>query len=169
MLLLLGAAITASFFDSLNPSAIAEQILLQTMVRNKRHIFVFHRRYWVCQSSYGLSYFITAQQLGITGLFRHNSSLSTICLWCGNSGRLVVSRSWDQTDRQNQPQPKQRRQRGKSRSKASRTACASAAVSDGRRLLLRGVDQRPAVFWILGSASGLSVDISVSLCFYPVV
>ena len=41
MLLLLGAAITASFFDSLNPSAIAEQILLQTMVRNKRHILFF--------------------------------------------------------------------------------------------------------------------------------
>lgn len=41
MLLLLGAAITASFFDSLNPSAIAEQILLQTMVRNNRHILFF--------------------------------------------------------------------------------------------------------------------------------
>ena len=41
MLLLLGTTITASFFDSLNPSAIAEQILLQAMVKNKRHILFF--------------------------------------------------------------------------------------------------------------------------------
>ena len=166
MLLPIRPLITASFFDSLNPSATAAQILLQTMVRNKRHI-LFSSPVLGCQSTIGLAIYYA--HLGITGLFRHNSSLSTICLWCGNIGRLVVSRSWDQTDRQNQPQPKQRRQRGKSRSKASRTACASAAVFDGCRLLLRGVDQRPAVFWILGSASELSVDISVSLRFYPVV
>ena len=41
MLLLLGAAITASFIDSLNPSAIAQQILLQAMVKSKRQILFF--------------------------------------------------------------------------------------------------------------------------------
>lgn len=41
MLLLLGTTITASFFDSLNPSAIAQQMLLQAMVKNKRHIWLF--------------------------------------------------------------------------------------------------------------------------------
>lgn len=41
MLLLLGTTITASFFDSLNPSAIAQQMLLQAMVKNKRYIWFF--------------------------------------------------------------------------------------------------------------------------------
>ncbi len=41
MLLLLGTTLTASFFDSLNPSAIAQQMLLQAMVRKKRHIWCF--------------------------------------------------------------------------------------------------------------------------------
>lgn len=41
MLVLLGTTITASFVDSLNPSAIAQQMLLQAMVKNKRHILFF--------------------------------------------------------------------------------------------------------------------------------
>ncbi len=41
MLLLLGTTLTASFFDSLNPSAIAQQMLLQAMVKRKRHIWFF--------------------------------------------------------------------------------------------------------------------------------
>lgn len=41
MWLLLGTTFTASFFDSLNPSAIAQQMLLQAMVRKKRHIWFF--------------------------------------------------------------------------------------------------------------------------------
>lgn len=41
MLILLGTTVTASFFDSLNPSAIAQQMLLQAMVKNKRHIRFF--------------------------------------------------------------------------------------------------------------------------------
>ncbi len=41
MLILLGTTITASFFDSLNPSAIAQQMLLQAMVKNKRQVWFF--------------------------------------------------------------------------------------------------------------------------------
>lgn len=41
MWLLLGTTLTASFFDSLNPSAIAQQMLLQVMVKKKRHIWFF--------------------------------------------------------------------------------------------------------------------------------
>lgn len=41
MLILLGSTVTASFFDSLNPSAIAQQLLLQAMVKHKRHILFF--------------------------------------------------------------------------------------------------------------------------------
>lgn len=41
MWILLGTVITTSFFDSLNPSAIAQQMLLQAMVKNKRHIWFF--------------------------------------------------------------------------------------------------------------------------------
>lgn len=41
MLILFGTTITTSFFDSLNPSAIAQQMVLQAMVKNKRHIWFF--------------------------------------------------------------------------------------------------------------------------------
>ena len=41
MWFLLGTTLTASFFDSLNPSAIAQQMLLQAMVKKKRHICFF--------------------------------------------------------------------------------------------------------------------------------
>lgn len=41
MWFLLGTTLTASFFDSLNPSAIAQQLLLQAMVKTKRHIWFF--------------------------------------------------------------------------------------------------------------------------------
>ncbi len=41
MLVLLGTTLTTSFFDCLNPSAIAQQMLLQAMVKRKRHIWFF--------------------------------------------------------------------------------------------------------------------------------
>lgn len=41
MWVLVGTTITASFFDSLNPSAIAQQMLLQAMVKKKRKIWFF--------------------------------------------------------------------------------------------------------------------------------
>ena len=41
MWFLLTTTITTSFLDSLNPSAIAQQLLLQAMVKDKRHIWFF--------------------------------------------------------------------------------------------------------------------------------
>lgn len=41
MCFLLGTTVTASFCDSLNPSAIAQQMFLQAMVKSKRHIWFF--------------------------------------------------------------------------------------------------------------------------------
>lgn len=41
MLILLGTTITASFLDSLNPSAIAQQMLLQAMTPKKQHTLFF--------------------------------------------------------------------------------------------------------------------------------
>ena len=41
MWFLFGTTVTASFFDSLNPSAIAQQMLLQAMVKKKRQIWFF--------------------------------------------------------------------------------------------------------------------------------
>ena len=41
MLLLLGTTIATSFLDSLNPSAIAQQMILQSMVKTKRLIWFF--------------------------------------------------------------------------------------------------------------------------------
>ena len=41
MWLLFGTTITTSFFDSLNPSAIAQQMLLQALLKNKRQIWFF--------------------------------------------------------------------------------------------------------------------------------
>ena len=168
MLLLLGAAITASFFDSLNPSAIAEQILLQTMVRNKRHILFFIAGIGFANLAMGLAIYYGAANWAsqaysaITAaypLYVYGAETAAGLLFLGLGIRLIVktSRSQNSGGKEERAAPKPPAQ------------LAPAAVFDGRRLLLRGVDQRPAVFWILGSASGLSVDISVSLCFYPVV
>ncbi len=41
MLVLLGTTLSASLVDSLNPSAIAQQMLLQAMVKKKKHIWFF--------------------------------------------------------------------------------------------------------------------------------
>lgn len=41
MLLLLGTTVTTCFLDSLNPSTIAQQMILQSMMKTKRHICFF--------------------------------------------------------------------------------------------------------------------------------
>ncbi len=41
MLILLGTTLTASFFDSLNPSAVAQQMLIQALLKNKKHTLFF--------------------------------------------------------------------------------------------------------------------------------
>mgnify|MGYP000641765727 CR=1 FL=1 len=169
MLLLLGAAITASFFDSLNPSAIAEQILLQTMVRNKRHILFFIAGIGFANLAMGLAIYYGAANWAsqaysaITAaypLYVYGAETAAGLLFLGLGIRLIVKTSRSQNSGGKEEEPLQR---------PPAQLAPLTAVFDGRRLLLRGVDQRPAVFWILGSASGLSVDISVSLCFYPVV
>ena len=168
MLLLLGAAITASFFDSLNPSAIAEQILLQTMVRNKRHILFFIAGIGFANLAMGLAIYYGAANWAsqaysaITAaypLYVYGAETAAGLLFLGLGIRLIVktSRSQSSGGKEERAAPKPPAQ------------LAPLPLFLMRRLLLRGVDQRPAVFWILGSASGLSVDISVSLCFYPVV
>lgn len=55
MWLLLGTTITTSFFDSLNPSAIAQQMLLQAMVKKKRHIWFFILGIGLANLSMGLA------------------------------------------------------------------------------------------------------------------
>ena len=165
MLLLLGAAITASFFDSLNPSAIAEQILLQTMVRNKRHILFFIAGIGFANLAMGLAIYYGAANWAsqaysaITAaypLYVYGAETSAGLLFLGLGIRLIVKTSRSQNSG------------GKEERAAPKPPAQLAPLPlffDGCRLLLRGVDQRPAVFWILGSASELSVDISVSLRF----
>ena len=41
MLVMLGTTLTTSFFDCLNPSAIAQQVLLQSLVRDRRQTWFF--------------------------------------------------------------------------------------------------------------------------------
>ena len=55
MLVLLGTTIWASFFDSLNPSAIAQQMLLQSMVKNKRHVWFFILGIGLANAAMGLA------------------------------------------------------------------------------------------------------------------
>ena len=55
MWLLLGTTITTSFFDSLNPSAIAQQMLLQAMIKKKRHIWFFILGIGLANLSMGLA------------------------------------------------------------------------------------------------------------------
>ena len=55
MLVLLGTTIWVSFFDSLNPSAIAQQMLLQSMVKNKRHVWFFILGIGLANAAMGLA------------------------------------------------------------------------------------------------------------------
>lgn len=55
MLTLLGTVITTSFFDSLNPSAIAQQMVLQAIVKNKRNIWFFILGIGMANFSLGLA------------------------------------------------------------------------------------------------------------------
>ncbi len=69
MIGLFGMAFTASFFDSLNPSAIAQLMLLLTLVKKKRHIWAFISGMSLANIVLGLGiyYGIIAQ---LTNLFR---------------------------------------------------------------------------------------------------
>lgn len=55
MLMLLGTTLTASFVDSLNPSAIAQQMVLQAMVKKKKHIWYFIAGMGIANFVLGLS------------------------------------------------------------------------------------------------------------------
>ena len=99
MLLLLGAAITASFFDSLNPSAIAEQILLQTMVRNKRHILFFIAGIGFANLAMGLAIYSQAYS-AITAaypLYVYGAETAAGLLFLGLGIRLIVKTSRSQS------------------------------------------------------------------------
>ena len=55
MLVLLGTTIWVSFFDSLNPSAIPQQMPLQSMVKNKRHVWFFILGIGLANAAMGLA------------------------------------------------------------------------------------------------------------------
>ena len=106
MLLLLGAAITASFFDSLNPSAISEQILLQTMVRNKRHILFFIAGIGFANLAMGLAIYYGAANWAsqaysaITAaypLYVYGAETAAGLLFLGLGIRLIVKTSRSQS------------------------------------------------------------------------
>ena len=64
MVTLLTTTITASFFDSLNPSAIAQQMVLQAAVKKKRHIWFFILGISLANFTMGLAvYYGVAKQL----------------------------------------------------------------------------------------------------------
>lgn len=101
MLALLGTAVTASFFDSLNPSAIAQQMLLQAMVKKKRHIWFFILGISLANIVMGLAiyYGITAR---LSQLWRQALGLYPVALgWgeiaagavCLTLGAVMVART----------------------------------------------------------------------------
>lgn len=82
MWLLLGTTITTSFFDSLNPSAIAQQMLLQAMVKKKRHM-VFYFRHRLGKSVYGAGDLLWNRNVDFPIGCKYHRSLSHLCLAAG--------------------------------------------------------------------------------------
>lgn len=167
MWLLLGTTITASFFDSLNPSAIAQQMLLQAMVKQKRHTLYFilgiARQIW----QWGWP-FTTALPLGLRFCWKSSSALiRSICtgaavavgLLCLAVGIRLVVKTARNT----------KYSRAENETKAPVRLSPLALFGMGRRFLRRGIDERVPVFRLYRNAFGLCAAVSACSAFYTSV
>lgn len=98
MWMLLGTVLTTSFFDSLNPSAIAEQMLLQAMVKNKRHVWFFILGIGTANFVLGLAIYygvaswvstLLSKVAALYPLFVHGAALGAGILCAGLGIRLL--------------------------------------------------------------------------------
>ena len=160
MLLLLGAAITASFIDSLNPSAIAQQILLQAMVKSKRQILFFISGIGLANLTMGLaiyygsaSWIVQAYSAVTTAypVYPYGSETATSLLFLTIGIRLIVKtvrcQSNDNLEKISTPKPP--------------AWLALFSVFHRRRFLWGETDQRIAVFGAFSHAGKLPTGISV--------
>lgn len=83
----IGTTLTASFFDSLNPSAFAQQMLLQAMVRRKRYIWFFIAGIGLANFAMGLAIY-TGLPPGLPGCWRRQWK-NIRCIRMGRSSSWV--------------------------------------------------------------------------------
>ncbi len=99
MWLLFGTTITTSFFDSLNPSAIAQQMLLQALLKNKRQIWFFILGIGTANLALGLAIYygiatwvseLLSKAIEVYPMYTYGAALGAgiLCLWIGI--RLIV-------------------------------------------------------------------------------
>ena len=119
MIVLLGTTLTASFFDSLNPSAIVQQMVLQAMVKRKRQIWFFIFGIALANLLLGLAvYYGLAAWVWrwVEGLLQDHPSLSTgpaglagwpcSCLGSGSFGRPGKAAARGSPSRRARPRPR---------------------------------------------------------------
>ena len=95
MWFLLGTTLTASFFDSLNPSAIAQQMLLQAMVKKKRHIWFFICGIGTANLIMGPCHLLRNCYMGIKISYENRQCVSAVCVWGGGNRRYRPFGGWN--------------------------------------------------------------------------
>lgn len=154
-------------FDSLNPSAIAQQMLLQAMVKQKRHTLYFILGIGTANLAMGLAvYYGIAAWASVLleklvsaypqHMYGAAVAVGLLCLAVGI--RLVVEK---RRAIRNAPRRK--------RDESARPALAACAVRNGRRFLRRGIDERVPVFRLYRNAIGLCAAVPACSAFYTSV
>ena len=168
MWVLLGTTLTASFFDSLNPSAIAQQMLLQAMVKKKHHIWFF-----ICGIGtanlimglaiyYGIAAWVSKFLTKIVNaypLYVYGATAAGGIVLLGVGIRLIA------TTRQSNAENTKGCEETKN-VKAPAQLSPGILVYHGSRFLYGGIDERTSVLWIFGAPDKLSSDISAGAALY---
>lgn len=98
MLTLIGITAATSFLDSLNPSAIAQQILLQAQVAKKRHVLFFILGIGLANVCLGLAVYygvmahLARAWAALSGLVLFRAALAATGLLCAGAGVLKLAR-----------------------------------------------------------------------------
>lgn len=95
MWFLLGTTLTASFFDSLNPSAIAQQMLLQAMVKKEAPYLVFYLWHWNSKFDNGPCHLLRNCYMGIKISYENRQCVSAVCVWGGGNRRYRPFGGWN--------------------------------------------------------------------------
>lgn len=157
MAALIGTLFAASFLDCLNPTAIAQQLLLQASLEKKRKIWFFIAGMFLTNLALGLVVYYGAAE-PLLRLWRHISdsrpalaaslllAIGVLCLTAGGLLSLRVLRS-----RRRKGEETEDKEGGET---PPQGAFLPRAVRPWRRLYGRGTDQRPALFRLFGGDGG---------------
>lgn len=82
------------YFDSLNPSAIAQQMLLQAMVKRSA-IFGFYLWHWNSKFDNGPCHLLRNCYMGIKISYENRQCVSAVCVWGGGNRRYRPFGGWN--------------------------------------------------------------------------